>query len=382
MAKAAKCTKLPKGVSKMENRDLYMWRFRYDGQNYKGYCKTAKEAEKALNDKRYEVTHGLYCKEESITFDGWFDTWINTYKTDIKESTKNQYNNSYQRYIKPEFGTRKIKLLRPEQLQKFANKMAAKYSATVFRECNFLIFDALQQAVKNRILNKNPMEYVTMPKTKEKTKKKALSADQQQAFLEAAEPCEYYRLFKLATLTGMRIGEVLGLQWSDLDFEGREIHITHTLSYIPGKGQYLDRPKSKASLRTIPMIDSAYTLLKDQKREQLQRRLQLGQYWTPTPGLEDLVFTSNVGSALYDSNVRVAQRRICDTLNDIGIDRYNCTFHTLRHCFATRCIENGMDPKTLQAILGHTTLAMTMDLYCDVMEQTKKNAMQRIANAL
>lgn len=365
--------KLPKGISFVPKRSLYRWRFRYDGKDYVGYCKTLKQAEKELSDKRYEVEHGMYCKEENITFDDWFNTWIDTYKTNCKESTLHQYKETYKRYIEPEFGKRKLKLLRPEQLQTFANKMAGKYSATVFRECNFLLYDAFQQAVKNRIINRNPMEYVTMPKTKERKKKGALSADQQQAFLKEAESCEYYRLFKLSTLTGMRIGEIIGLQWSDVDFKNREIHVTHTMSYIPKKGQYLDKPKSKASLRTIPMIESAHILLKEQRKNQKQQKLA---------GIENLVFTSQNGTGIYDTNIRTAMRRICDKLNDQGIDRYNCTFHTLRHCFATRCIENGMEPKTLQTILGHTTLAMTMDLYCDVMEQTKKEAMQKIANAL
>lgn len=374
--------KLPKGISLVPGKGLYRWRFRYDGQDYVGYCKTVKQAEKELAEKRYEVEHGLFCKEEKITFDSWFNTWISTYKTNCKASTLNQYRKTYRLYIEPAFGKRKIKLLRPEQLQTFVNRMAQEYSGTVFRECNFLLFDALQQAKKNRVIKENPMEYVTAPKTKEPMKKKALSADQQRAFLQAAESCKYYRLFKLATLTGMRIGEIIGLQWSDLDFEEREIHIQHTMSYISGKGQYLDAPKSKTSVRTIPMIESAYSLLKDQRREQLQKKLKAGQYWNPPAGMEDIVFTSETGTPIYDTNIRTAQRRICDTLGDYGIDRYTCTFHTLRHCFATRCIENGMDPKTLQVILGHATLAMTMDLYCDVMEQTKKDAMHRIAEAL
>ena len=260
--------------------------------------------------------------------------------------------------------------------------MAGEYSATVVKECSHLLHGALKQAYKERIISRNPMEYVTMPKTKEPKKKGALSADQQQAFLNEAGSGKYYRLYKLATLTGMRIGEITGLQWSDVDFKNREIHITHTMSYIPKKGMYLDTPKSKTSMRTIPMIDSAYTLLKEQRKEQLQQKLQLGQYWTPAEGMENLVFTTRIGTGIQDSNIRRDMRQICDNLTDQGINRHDCTFHTLRHCFATRCIENGMEPKTLQTILGHTTLAMTMDLYCDVMEHTKKEAMQRIANAL
>ena len=371
--KMADKKKLPKGISFVPKRSLYRWRFRYDGKDYVGYCKTLKQAEKELSDKRYEVEHDLYRKEENITFDKWFNTWISTYKTNCKESTLYEYKCSYECYIKPEFGERKLKLLQAEQLQKFINNMANEYSATVVKECKHLLDGALKQAYKQRKINRNPMEYVTMPKTKEPKKKGALSADQQQAFLNEAGSSKYYRLYKLATLTGMRIGEITGLQWSDVDFKNREIHITHTMSYIPKRGLYLDTPKSKTSIRTIPMIESAYILLKEQRKNQQQQKLA---------GIENLVFTTQLGTGIQDTNIRRDMRKICDNLTDLGINRHDCTFHTLRHCFATRCIENGMEPKTLQTILGHATLAMTMDLYCDVMEHTKKEAMQRIANAL
>lgn len=374
--------KLPKGISLVPGKELYRWRFRYDGLDYVGYSKTLKQAEKELSDKRYEVEHGLYCKEENITFDKWFNTWISTYKTNCKESSLYEYKSTYEYHIKPVFGKRKLKLICSDQLQVFINKMANEYSATVVKECKHLLDGALKQAYKQRKINRNPMEYVTMPKTKEPKKKGALSADQQQAFLNEAGSSKYYRLYKLATLTGMRIGEITGLQWSDVDFKNREIHITHTMSYIPKRGLYLDTPKSKTSLRTIPMIDSAYALLKEQRKEQLKLKLQLGQYWPSAEGIGNLVFTTQIGTGIQDTNIRRDMRKICDNLTDLGINRHDCTFHTLRHCFATRCIENGMEPKTLQTILGHATLAMTMDLYCDVMEHTKKEAMQRIANAL
>lgn len=374
--------KLPKGIYLIPGKGLYRWRFRYDGLNYVGYSKTLKQAEKELSDKRYEVEHGLYCKEENITFDKWFNTWISTYKTNCKESSLYEYKSTYEYHIKPEFGKRKLKLIRSEQLQVFINKMANKYSATVVKECKHLLDGALKQAYKERKINRNPMEYVTMPKTKVPKKKGALSADQQQTFMNEAGSSRYYRLYKLATLTGMRIGEITGLQWSDVDFENREIHITHTMSYIPKRGLYLDTPKSKTSIRIIPMIDSAYALLKEQRKEQLKLKLQLSQYWPSAEGIGNLVFTTQIGTGIQDTNIRRDMRKICDNLTDLGINRHDCTFHTLRHCFATRCIENGMEPKTLQTILGHATLAMTMDLYCDVMEHTKKEAMQRIANAL
>ncbi|MBR5317324.1 MAG: site-specific integrase [Lachnospiraceae bacterium] len=338
-----------------------------------------------MRDKRYEVEHGIYSKEQNILFDAWFNEWLEVYKSaDCKYSTLNLYKNVYERYIKKEFGKKRIKTIRGDMIQRFINSVANKYSKSVASTINFLLYDALRQAVRNGIIARNPMDNTTPPKFKEQERKEALTEEDQRIFLDAAKSSRYYPLYRLATLTGMRIGEILGLQWKDIDFESAEIHINHTMCYVPGRGQYLDTPKSIASRRIIPMEKDGeiFVLLKDWKKEQMKQRMLVGKYWQPLNGLEDIVFTSERGTPHYDMNIRTDQRTIIRKLREKGIDLGHCTFHTLRHCFATRCIENGMDPKVLQALLGHSTFSMTMDLYCSVMESTKRKEMKKVMNAL
>ncbi len=376
--------KLPKGIT-LRADGRYMWRFKYNGVTYSGYCKKSTDAQKALRDKRYEVEHGIFSKEKAVIMDAWFDEWLREYKSlDCKETTLNLYRNTYKRYIKPEFGKKQIKNIQPDMIQRFINKMGRDYSRAVLNTTNFLLYDSLQQAVRSGIISRNPMQNTTLPKVKEQSKKRALSAEEEEIFLEAAKSSEYYPLYRLASLTGMRIGEVLGLQWKDVDFRKGEIHITHTLSYISGKEQYLDTPKSVSSNRIIPMEahSELYNLLKEQRTKQRQQRLKAGQYWHPLKGLEDIVFTSSQGTPHFSGNVRTDQRKIVAKLREEGVEIGTCTFHTLRHCFATRAIENGMDPKVLQAIMGHASFSMTMDLYCDVMEESKRTEMQKIMAAL
>lgn len=375
---------LPIGIT-LRKDGRYMWRFKYNGSTYSGYSRKLTDAKKAMRDKRYEVEHGIYSKEQNISVDAWFNEWIDVYKAaDCKASTLNLYKNVYNRYIKNQFGNKMLKTLRADMIQRFTNTTAAKYSKSVAATINFLLYDAMQQAYRNGIIAKNPMDNTTPPKFKQQKKKKALSEEAEWQFLEAAKDSPYYPLYRMASLTGMRIGEVLGLRWQDIDFTKGEIHISHTMCYISGRGLYLDTPKSVASRRIIPMEKGSelYTLLKDWRKKQRYQKLQAGQYWKPLEGMEDIVFTSNHGTPHYDMNVRTDQRKIVARLKEEGADIDTCTFHTLRHCFATRCIEKGMDPKVLQAILGHSTFAMTMDLYCDVMEDTKRKEMKKIMATL
>ena len=381
---AEKRKELPAGIT-LRKDGRYMWRFKYDGHIYSGYSRKLAEAKKAMRDKRYEVEHGLYSKEQNLIFDVWFNEWLEVYKVaSCKESTLNLYRNTYNRYIKKEFGKLKLKALRADMIQRFTNRIAGEYSKSLSGTINFLLYDSIQQAVRNRIIARNPMDNITPPKYQERKKQKALTEEEEKIFLEAAKGSPYYPLYRLASLTGMRIGEVLGLQWSDVDFKTGEIHITHNMCYIPGKGQYIDTPKSPASRRVIPIgtASEAYHLLKNWRKTQLHQRLEAGKYWQPVGGMENLVFTTKYGTPHYDTNIRTDQREIVKKLRAEGVQLKTCTFHTLRHCFATRCIENGMDPKVLQAILGHSTYAMTVDLYVDVMESTKRKEMEKITLAL
>ena len=377
----AKDSALPKGVT-LRKDGRYMWRCKYEGKQYSGYEKTVKEAEKALRNKKYELEHGIYAKASRLNVDTWFETWITTYRTNCKPTTIETYRKTYKRYISPEFGKKQLKTLKPEQIQKFLNRMASTYSKSVFGNINFLLYDLLDQAVKNQLLAQNPMQYTTRPATKKREKRKALSRSETAAFLTAVEGTYYYDMFRLSTLTGLRIGEVTGLQWQDVDLKKKEIHVRHTLAWITDVGYFLQEPKSENSRRVIPLPEKAVSLLRSRKIAQGKHRLSYGECWQPLPGLSNLVFTTRYGTPIDGNNLRSEMRRILSEMKEKGTDITWASFHTLRHTFATRCIEEGMNPKTLQHILGHATLAITMDLYCDVMEDTKREEMAKIADAL
>ena len=373
---------LPTGIS-LRKDGRYMWRFKYNGKQYTGYAKKLTDAKKAMRDKRYEVEHGIYCKGQNTIFDAWFMEWFEVYKKPkLKDTTADAYLRSYNRNIKPVFGKMKIKNIRGDQLQRFLNEKAEAYSKREVTKQKDLLSGCLKQAVKNGMIIKNPMDNTTAPKYRPVKKKKALSVSQEAEILEAAKDSGYFQIYRTAALTGMRIGEILALSWDSVDFDREEIRIIHTLSYLSGRGLYLDTPKTEASRRTIPMHKGTeiYNLLKARRKEQRRQQLHAGKYWTSD--INNLVFTTTEGHAIHATMVRRDLRQILKDLQAAGSDIEECTPHTLRHCFATRCIEAGMDPKTLQAIMGHSSIQMTMDLYCDVMEEKKHAEMRKVQAAL
>lgn len=386
MAKRETKSKLPKGITYRENKDLYMWRFQHNGTPYCGYCKTLTEAKEALEDMKYEVKHGMKGKEKKDTLDAWFEEWLDTYKSDCKESTLNYYRNVYKRYISPVFGKCKVKDLKTTQIQRFTNRMAKDFSKTTASTVNFLLYDCLKQAKQLHMININPMSDTSVPRFKPQERKKALTAEQVTQFMDYAKAnnCSYYSIYRMLSLTGCRIGEILGLEWDNVDFDAESIYIKQTLIYMPSTGFYFDEPKSDAGKRRIRMKKGGelYNLLKARRVEQLEQRLKAHGYWKPLKGFTNLVFTTEVGTPHHDSNVRKRMKVLIERMREQGNDIPDFTPHTLRHCYATRALENGMQPKTLQKVLGHSTFQTTMDLYADCMDSTINDEMDMIAKAL
>lgn len=373
---------LPAGVQYRAGRKLpYQWRFMYRGVVYCGDESTAKKAKKAMDERRYEVEHGLYEKEEKTLVKEWFPQWLSLYKTGIKPGTRIAYEQMFRLYIAPGIGSMRMRDVRLTQLQKILNDTAAGYSRSTLTMVKIVLNGMFKQAYKRGIISKNPMMNTDTPAARKSKKKGALTREQQTAFLQYAEKSEYYPLFRLATLTGMRIGELLGLSWDDVDFQNRTIHVRHTLTWSKAQGFSLGEPKTDAGMRDIPLLPDAAQMFHEQKTRQLTARMAQGAAWIGNG--RDLVFTTATGQPVAAQWIDRTVRRISARMQKDGIELpAGFSFHTLRHCFATRCIEQNMNMKTLQMILGHSSLSITMDVYADVMPDTKQEEMMRVAAGL
>jgi integrase len=249
-----------------------------------------------------------------------------------------------------------------------------------------VLVDILNRAVDADLLNKNIAKQINTVVTKdsEPEEPRVLTQEETDLFLEAASHYRNFNEFSLALETGMRIGEILGLKWSDIDFEHQTIYVNRTLVYAKcddkadpqyGKWRFdFHDPKTEKGRRKIPMTLKAYQILK--KQSFWKSGIESKGRRAPE-GYEDLVFVTTKNTPISPRDTTVVMRNISNRIALKHPDFKPLTPHTLRHTFATRCIECGMNPKTLQIILGHSTINITMNLYCHVTEDTLISEMSK-----
>lgn len=373
-----KKAELPKGIT-LRKDGLYMARFAYEGQRYTFYNKNLKKLQKEMNEKRYEIEHGMYCKETKTTVEEWFKIWIKDYKENtVKRGTVEAYKDTFKTYIKREIGKKRLSSVKPEDIQKIYNDMAEKYKRSTINLVSVVLSGMYKQAVKCGIVNKNPVQMATLPRDKSIKEIRVLSLEEQRLFLQYARQSEYYALYVVALNTGMRLGELRGLFWKNIDFEKNVIHVRYTMRYHAESGTIVDTPKTKTSIRDIPILDEVMRTLCIHRKEQMVRRLLLGEKWKAD--FDDLVFTSPFGKHVNATAINKDMRSIENSIREAGHPFEHIYPHVLRHTFATRGLERGIPPKIMQELLGHTSIVMTLDIYSHVLPDVKAEQLKKIEN--
>lgn len=378
--------RLPKGII-LRKDGRYMARFQYEGERYTLYDKNLKELLNKMDNMKYELKHGVYCKPKELTVTAWFDTWIEQYKSGTcKTSTIQTYRQSFEQYIKPILGKKKVTDIQPQMMQKIINDLYKKgFSKSRINIVYVVLCGMFEQAQRNKIIFSNPASALVFPKFRRisPNDRRVMTIEEQKIFLEYAKESQYYNFYVVALATGMRINEITALQWTDIDWINKIIHVTGTLVYVRNNGgRYKDNPKTDSSRRDIPMISYVEELLKGMRKTQLETRILFGTQWKEEKGLENLVFTYKGGGALWDTGVRVDIKKIIEKIHTAGIEFEPITPHTFRHTFATRGLEQGIPLKVMQSILGHSSLSMTSDLYSHVLPNTKAEEMKKLEKVL
>ena len=388
MAKDLKGRKLPKGI--MQTKDgLYRTQIMHEGQRYYFNSRDLEDLKKLIVEKRAELLNGTYHKEKTITVNAWFETWLKEFKTDLKESTVSTYRQVFKNCIADEIGTKKINAVRAEMLQRLINNLMQNGMSYKRVGLAYIVLNGMfTQAKKLRYINVNPMgeKAVTMPPRKRFTQREykqgermiVMDQKQKDLFVKYSEGSVYHDIYIFMLNTGTRLGEATGLQWSDVDFQNREIRISHTLNYIRGKGRILDTTKSESSERVLPMTNTLHDLLKKIRVEQMENRSIMGEGWKEEPNLTNMVFTHPTGGVFWESNIRVDMNRICDKIIESGNDFQRISPHTFRHTFATLGLKNGIQPKVMQKLLGHANIRITLDIYASVLKEDLTESMNLI----
>lgn len=189
--------------------------------------------------------------------------------------------------------------------------------------------------------------------------------------MDVAYGTSNYNQFAFLLQTGLRTGEMIGLKWSDIDFENGVITIERSMEYRHSTGEWrIGPPKSKSGYREIPMTQECREILKRQK-------MKMKDLKVINPKFREFVFLCRKGeptkNSAYDTTLfKLAEKAGMESLS----------MHSLRHTYATRCIEAGMRPKTLQTLLGHSKISITMDLYVHVTDDEKKKEVEKIERVL
>lgn len=350
--------KLPEGISQKEN-GTYLARVRVkDGKRYSKVFDTLPEAKRWITKVKGSKA------EENTAFDdisvnGWFNYWLENLMTDIRINTKLSYKSKYNTWIHPVIGRLGEKEVRPYHYMEVLNNMKFddKKSSTI-DQTRIVMHLLFAYAVENGLCTSNPVtrsvkltgKIIIFQDTR------YLTRSEQRLFIEEAKKHKYYEQFAFVLQTGLRYGELTGLKWSDIDFERRNMRIQRSASYLEDHGEFVvGEPKSKNGYRDIYLTDEAIEILLSTNQE--------GEF----------VFLNNgkpIKRAIYNTQLK----RICEK---IGIEPFS--IHKLRHTFATRCIESGMKPKTLQKILGHSGITVTLNYYVHISDNELANEMTRFS---
>jgi integrase len=329
------------------------------------YGDKRKEVARKMTELRQKIFDGSYIKQSEITVDEWFKQWNEGRKNTVAYSTYRVYGSLIRNHIAKEIGDVKLKDLKTRHLQeilndRFDNGLNSGSVKLIYAVAN----KGLKQAVKEKLIYNNPAKAIELPKKQEEQKLHTWNKKQVNEFLARAKDHRYYMIFFLAVNTGMRRGELLGLKWEDIDFNKKRLEVKRQ-AIRTDKGIILKKPKTEAGNRVIPITDNIIKELKKHKIRQNENKLALGSNYKD----RDLVNCNKVGKPINPVNTYIEFKKISRSINLPEIK-----LHDLRHTFSSLFLENGGNIKTLQQILGHSSISVTMDTYSHVTDEMLDSA--------
>jgi len=329
-------------------------------------AKSDREAEKLLAKFVAEVEKGEFIEPSKLSFAEFVERWLKNYgESSLAPKTLYSYKDMLKKYIIPSLGHLQIEQIRPMHLVELYrnlgedgvrhDKKPGGLSTRSISYTHKIISSILSHAVRWQIIQSNPASRVTPPKV---TKKQAgcYNEEQVMVMLEALEreDIKYRVIIQVALFSGQRRGEIMGLEWKDIDFGKGTLEVRQASQYLPDRGVFTKEPKNESSERLLSLPPSLLDLLRQYKRAQAETRLKVGDLWQGT----DHVFTTWDGKPMHPDTI--------SSWFPAFLERHglpHLTFHGLRHTAATMAINLGLPAKSISGRLGHSNIGITMDLY-------------------
>lgn len=346
---------------------------------------TPRQIEKEL--KRQSVLFEEACmkgfQSKAVKFETFCEEWFEDYaKTNLRNTT-------YERLLQlrgriyPVIGHMRMDKITPRQIQAFVNSLSKEganertgkpLAPKTIRHNLSLISDVFSYAVKMGVVAENPCSKVTIPKGEVKEKQIYTPAEVEKFLtLLNDEPLKYRTFFYLMIYSGFRRGEMLGLEWKDVDFENNIISVRRTSNYTAKKGVYTDTTKTKRSQRTLKFPQFIMDMLKEYKEQQDAEALRLGDRWVET----DRLYVKWDGRPMQNGTPYFWLGEFCE--------KHDLPFyglHSFRHLFCSLLVNQGVDIVTVSGALGHSCVSTTSNVYCHMFQEAQAKVSDAVANAL
>ncbi|MEY9871206.1 integrase [Streptacidiphilus sp. MAP12-33] len=328
------------------------------------YGKTWDECDRKRAELVARNREGVPTPTRSAKLSEWLPYWVEQYiRPERKRTTYAKYETHIRRYLVPNIGTKSLESLSVRDVRQMVAAVTRSASTATAKESHRVLRTALSAACREELITRNVAKLVPAPRVQVR-EARPWKLDETLDFLEAARTDPLYTAFVLAVALGLRRGEIVGLRWSDIDLDARTLTVRNQIQRVGGE-LYEDSTKNRRT-RMIPLPLMCIAPLRWQRIRQAEQRTAAGASWHAS----DYVFTTRTGHSVEPTNLARSFARIS---SDAGLRRIR--LHDTRHGCATLLIAAGVPARVVMEVLGHSQIAVTMNVYAHVTTDTSREAM-------